>query len=48
MKDKNESYFERLGENVKMQRLDQTGQNYKKMAGIAKASYEVPLSVAQN
>jgi len=47
-KDKNENYFERLGENVKMQRLDQTGENYKKMAGIVKASYEVSLSVALN
>ena len=26
-KDKNESYFKQLGENVKKQRLDQTGQN---------------------
>jgi len=31
-----------------MQRLDQTGQNYRKMAGIVKASYEVSLLVAQN
>jgi len=28
-----------------MQRLDQTGQNYKMMAGIVKASYEVSLLV---
>ena len=47
-KDKNESYFERLGENVKKHRLDLTGQNYYKMAGIVKASYEVYLIVAQN
>ena len=33
---------------MKMQRLDQTGQNYRKMAGIVKASYEVALSVAKN
>ena len=33
---------------MKMQRLDQTGQNYRKMAGIVQASYEVALSVAQN
>ena len=45
-KDKNESYFQRLGENVKKQRLDHTGQNYQKMAGIVKASYEVPLLLA--
>jgi len=31
-----------------MQCLDQTGQNYRKMAGIVKASYEVALLVAQN
>jgi len=31
-----------------MQRLDQTGQNYRKMAGIGKASYKVTLLVAQN
>ena len=30
-KDRNKSYFERLGENVKKQRLDKTGQNYEKM-----------------
>ena len=47
-KDKNESYFERLGENVKKQRLHQAGQNYQKMAGIVKASYEVSLLAAQN
>ena len=47
-KDKYESYFKQLGENVKKQRLDQTGQNYFKTAGILKASYEVSLLVAQN
>jgi len=31
-----------------MQHLDQTGQNYRKMAGVVKASYEVALLVAQN
>ncbi|XP_078487698.1 zinc finger BED domain-containing protein 5-like [Ciona intestinalis] len=46
--DRNQSYFERLGENVKKRRLDQTGQNYQKMTGIVKASYEVSLLVAQN
>ena len=47
-KHQNESYSERLGENVKKQSLDQTGQNYQKMAGIIKASNEVFLLVAQN
>ena len=47
-KDTYESYFKQLGENVKKQRLDQTGQNYFKTAGIVKASYEVSLLVAQN
>ena len=47
-KDKNESYFKQFGENVKKQRLDQTGQNYLKTAGIVKASYEVSLLAAQN
>jgi len=31
-----------------MQRLDQTGQDYRKMAGIVNASHEVALLVAQN
>jgi len=44
-KDGNEGYFERLGENVKTQRLDQTSQNCKKKEGIVTASYEVSLSV---
>ena len=34
------SYFERLGENVKRQRMDHTGQFYQTNAGILKASYE--------
>ena len=50
-KDKNpekkykKSYFERLGENVKKQRLDQTVQNYQEMEGIVKASHKVSLLV---
>ena len=47
-KDKNESYFKQLGENIKKQPLDQTGQNYLTTVGIVKASYEVLLLVAQN
>ena len=38
----------RLGENVKKQRLNKSGQNYQKMAEIVKASYEVSFLVAQN
>ena len=47
-KAKIESYFERLGENAKRQRLDQTGQYHQKKVSIVKASYEVSLLVAQN
>ncbi|XP_068209161.1 zinc finger BED domain-containing protein 5-like [Palaemon carinicauda] len=47
-KDRDQSYFQRLGENVKRQRMDKTGQIYQKGAGIVKASYEVALLVAKN
>ena len=47
-KDRDKSYFQRLGENVKRQRLDQTGQSYQKSAGILYASYEVSLLIAKN
>ena len=47
-KDKDQSYFEWLGENSKRQRLDQTGQFHQKKIGVVKASYEVSLLVAQN
>ncbi|XP_068246703.1 zinc finger BED domain-containing protein 5-like [Palaemon carinicauda] len=47
-KDQDQSYFQRLGENVKRQRMDKTGQIYQKGAGIVKASYEVALLVAKN
>ena len=47
-KDRDKSYFQRLGENVKRQRLDQTGQSYQKGAGIFHASYEVSLLIAKN
>ena len=46
--DRDKSYFERLGENVKRQRMDHTGQFYQNKDGIIKASYEVSLLVAQN
>lgn len=47
-KDRDQSYFQRLGENVKRQRMDKTGQIYQKGAGIVKASYEVAFLVAKN
>ena len=45
---KDRDYFQRLNENVKRQRLDQTGQSYQKSAGILHASYEVSLLIAKN
>ena len=45
---KDRSYFERMGENAKRQRLDQTGQYHQKKVSVVKASYEVSLLVAQN
>ena len=47
-KNKHQSYFERLGENAKRQRLDKTGQFHQKKDGVVKASYEVSLLVTQN
>ena len=47
-KDRDKSYFQRLGENVKKQHLDQTGQSYQKSAEILHASYEVFLLIAKN
>ena len=47
-KDRDKSYFQKLGENVKRQRLDQTGQSYQKSAGILHASYEISLLIAKN
>ena len=45
---KDRSYFERLGENAKRQRLDQTGEYHQKKVGIVNALYEVSLLVTQN
>ena len=42
-KDLDKSYFQRLGEDVKRQRLNKTGQSYQNSAGILHASYEVSL-----
>ena len=47
-KDRNEIYFQRLGENAKRQRLDKTGTIYQRKKGIVKASYEVALLIAKN
>ena len=47
-KDRDKSYYQRLGEDVKRQRLDQTGQSYQKSAGILRACYEVSLLIAKN
>ncbi|XP_068229420.1 zinc finger BED domain-containing protein 5-like [Palaemon carinicauda] len=47
-KDRDQSYFQRFGENVKRQRMDKTGHIYQKGAGIMKASYAVALLVAKN
>ena len=47
-KNRGKSYFERLGENVKRQRLDHTGQSYQKSIGILYSSYEVSLLIAKN
>lgn len=46
-KDRDQSYFQRLGENVKRQRLDKSGQIHQKAEGIVKASYEVAFLVAK-
>ena len=43
-KDRDKSYFQRLGENVKRQRF---GQSYQKSTGIL-YSYEVSLLIAKN
>ena len=47
-KEPDESYFQRLGENAKRQRLDKTGVICQKIKGVVKASYEVALLVAKN
>ena len=44
-KEQDESYFQRLGENAKKQRLDKSGVIYQKKKGVVKASYEVAKSM---
>ena len=46
--DQDHTYCQRLGENMKRQRLDKTGLIYMKGVGIVKASYGVTLLVAKN
>ena len=48
LKRKNESYFLRLGENAKRQRLDKSGVIYQKKKGVVKASLEVAFLVARS
>ena len=48
LKRKNESYFQRLGENAKRQRLDKSGVIYQKKKGVVKASFEAALLVAKS
>ena len=47
-KEQDESYFQRLGENAKRQRLDKNGVIYQKKKGVVKASYKVALVVAKS
>ena len=41
------SYFQRLADNVKCQRMDKTGQMQQKSADVVAASFEIALSVAE-
>ena len=45
---RDKSYFERLKENVKRQRMDHTSQFFQNNVGIVKVFHEVSLLVAQN
>ncbi|XP_077965569.1 zinc finger BED domain-containing protein 5-like, partial [Styela clava] len=47
-KDRNESFFQRLGEQVKRQRFDNTGTIYQRKKCAVEASYEVALLIAKN
>ena len=47
-KNRDESYFQRLGECVKRQRLDKTGTIYQRKKGVVKASNEVAFLIAKN
>ena len=47
-KEQDESYFQRLGENAKRQRLDKSGVIYQKKKGVVKASCEVALLVVKS
>ena len=41
------SYFQRLADNVKRQRMDKTGQMQQKSKDVVAASYEIALLVAK-
>ena len=45
---RDQRYFQRLGENLKSQLVNKTGQIHQKGAEIVKASYEVAFLVANN
>ena len=47
-KEQDESYFQRLGEKAKRQRLDKSDVIYQKKKGVVKASFEVALLVAKS
>ena len=47
-KNRNESFFQRLGEHVKGQRLDNTGTIYQREKGVVEATNEVALLIAKN
>ena len=47
-KEQDESYFQRVGENAKRQRLDKSGVIYQKKKGVVKASHEVAILVAKS
>ena len=42
-KEQDESYFQRLGENAKRQRLNKAGVIYREKKSVVKASYEIAL-----
>ena len=47
-KGRDKSYFQRLGECVKRQRLDKTGTIYQRKKGVVKATYEVAFLIVKN
>ena len=47
-KDRNENYFQQLGENAKRHRLDKIGTIYQRKKRVVKASYQVAFMIAKN